>query len=132
VEKTGYGEGFAGASEEYMEGLSKRRSIESIRGSHFSLPKRRKKADVLDLSITLLVKTWWVRETRVSPCRRDNRRKHLTRNIWIQHHIHLLMETLVMPSHSSSMQLFVLWLHHCCYASITMDIPFGFRFRVRH
>jgi hypothetical protein len=70
-------------------------TIESSGSSRFSLPKRKKRADVLDPAVTAIVRSWWVKEMRVSPCRKDTKRKFVKRNTYVTHHIHLLLETLV-------------------------------------
>jgi hypothetical protein len=70
-------------------------NLESTTSSQMSLPKRRKRADVLDPHVTHIVNSWWVNETRISPCSKDTRRKHVKRNTWVRHPIHLLVETLV-------------------------------------
>jgi hypothetical protein len=50
---------------------------------------------VLDPAVTAIVRSWWVKEMRVSPCRKDTKRKFVKRNTYVTHHIHLLLETLV-------------------------------------
>jgi hypothetical protein len=73
----------------------RRTTIESSGSSCFSSPKRKKRADLLDPSITAIVKSWSVKKTRVSPCRKDTKQKFVKRNTYVLHHIHLHLETLV-------------------------------------
>jgi hypothetical protein len=75
---------------------SERRStLESEGERQFSLPKRRKRSDVLDPDVVAKVKDWYHRETMISPCRKDTQRQRIGPKDYVEHPVHLFLETLV-------------------------------------
>lgn len=60
------------------------------------VPCRRKREGGISDAVKIVVMTWWTAETRVSPNRKDIRRKRLGRSLYDTHPAHLLMETQVL------------------------------------
>lgn len=61
----------------------------------YHVPSRKKREGGVSEEVRLFVIEWWTEETRVSPGRRDVRRKRLGRNVYDTHAAHLLLETQV-------------------------------------
>jgi hypothetical protein len=59
---------------------------------------RKKRKDALDQSVIDAVTTWWTDETRVSPCKKDIRRKRVSFKRTISHATHWLEESQVRNS----------------------------------
>jgi len=60
-----------------------------------SLPTGEKREGGISEAVKVVVTAWWTEESRVSPNRKDIRRKRLGRNVYDTHPAHLLMETQV-------------------------------------
>ena len=71
------------------------RSTATGSSSRFAVPSRKRREGGISDEVKTLVVHWWTAETRVSPGRRDVRRKRLCRNSYERHAAHLLMETQV-------------------------------------
>ena len=75
--------------------LERLRSASTVEGARFGVPTRRKRQGGISDAVRFAVTTWWTEETRVSPNRKDIRRKRLGCNLYDTHPVHLLMETQV-------------------------------------
>lgn len=78
-----------------VEAVERLRSASTTTVERFSVPCRRKRKGGLSDDVKSAVTIWWTAETRVSPNRKDIRRKRLGRNLYDTHPAHLLMETQV-------------------------------------
>ena len=63
--------------------------------ARFNIPARRKRQGGIPDDVKDAVKAWWTHKTRVSPNRKDIRRKRLGCNDYDTHPAHLLLETQV-------------------------------------
>ena len=61
----------------------------------FCVPARRKRQGGISDDVKEAVRAWWTNETRVSPNRKDIRRKRVGCNVYDRHPAHLLLETQV-------------------------------------
>ena len=79
-----------------VEGAADRlRTSCTVADARFAVPCRRKREGGIPDAVKSVVTIWWTEETRVSPNRKDIRRKRLGRNVYDTHPAHLLMETQV-------------------------------------
>lgn len=78
-----------------LKATERRASIDTTGSSKFALPMRRKRSNALDTQVVEIVTSWWTKETRVSPNRKDTTRRRDGRNNYIVHPTHWLLETLV-------------------------------------
>lgn len=69
------------------------RDASSTEGPRFAVPCRKKREGGISEAVKFALTTWWTEETRVSPNRKDIRRKRLGHNAYDTHPAHLLMET---------------------------------------
>lgn len=84
--------------ENLLAAVERLRSATTESSSRFAVPARRRREGGICNEIKQLVLQWWTEETRVSPGRRDVRRKRLGRNSYDTHAAHLLMESQVQSS----------------------------------
>lgn len=88
-----------GTNKSNVEGAIDRLRIGSTTvGARFDVPSRRKREGGIPDAVKLVVTTWWTEESRVSPNRKDIRRKRLGRNVYDTHAAHLLLETQVVTN----------------------------------
>jgi len=67
--------------------------------AQFIIPQRKKQGGIFDtvkVVARIGVTTWWMEESRVSPNRKDIRRKRLGRNVYDMCPTHLLIETQIL------------------------------------
>ena len=82
--------------ENLVAAVDRLRSAASVSSTRFTVPSRKKREGGICFEVKALVLEWWTVETRVSPQRRDVRRKRLGRNSYDTHAAHLLMESQVL------------------------------------
>lgn len=78
------------------------RSATETTSSRYQVPSRKKREGGVPEEVKAAVLLWWTEETRVSPRRRDVRRKRLGRNLYDTHAAQLLLESQVRPLPFSS------------------------------
>ena len=76
--------------------LKRRHSLnQGVEGKMWAKNDRRKRKDALQESTIDAVVSWWTEETRVSPCKKDVRRKRVGVKRFISHAGHWLEDSLV-------------------------------------
>lgn len=104
--------------------LDRLRSATTSASGRFVVPVRKKREGGLSEEVKLAVLLWWTQETRVSPQRRDVRRKRLGRNLYDTHAAHLLLESQVRHSSLRRRNFFPL----SCGTSTVHSSSFGASF----
>ena len=78
------------------------RSATTVTCSQYRTPTWKKREGGVSKEVKVVVLQWWMEEMRVTPRRRDVRRKRLGHNLYDTHAAHLLLENQVCPSLHSS------------------------------
>jgi hypothetical protein len=80
-------------------GLNKRTIPRSLNintlGESWALLKRNKRSDSLSAVVIDVVTSWWTKETRISPCKKDVRKHRCGRVVLEEHACHWLEESQV-------------------------------------
>jgi hypothetical protein len=82
----------------FVAAVERLRSIGTDASLRFSIPRKKDRAGSIPSEVQSIVILWWTQETRVSPNRKDIRRKRLGRRSYDEHPTHLLLETQVPSS----------------------------------
>jgi hypothetical protein len=76
--------------------VARQRSLNiSTLGESWALLKRNKRSDSLSAVVIDVVTSWWTKETRISPCKKDVRKHRCGRVVLEEHACHWLEESQV-------------------------------------